>query len=669
MARKKTYSRRKAMNARQELGQKWMQRIQESEKREKYWRADAQAAEEMYANRDRALASSNQPETRTRFNILHSNVETIVPAIYNSSPEPDIRSRWISRDETDDTAKDVARLLERVIKVQIDDNELDEAMEMGAQDGFLAGLGVVRLRYSADVEETVLEPEQEGGEAIVVGQQPVNERIEFENVSWRDFRMGPGPSWRDKQWVAFRLIVPKETAEDLTDGEVLDHETQLGNSTVATDNPEREQHKDSIVIWEIWDKVERKVIFLREGDGMIVRQEDDPLGLSGFFPMPRPLIPIHLTGELLPVCPYSIYRDMAEELDLISKRIKLITTGLKVRGVIVGDAANMQDLAEAEDNELVVATDLEGIAQTGGLDNAISWWPVDQAIAVLAQLYQNRDLTKQAIYEITGIADIVRGQTDPRETLGAQDLKSQWGSIRVQKMQRMIQRMVRDIFVICAELIPSHFSYRTMQTMTGLQITPEMAQILNQPILSAYRVDVESDSTIRADLTRKKGEMAEFLNGTASFFAAMAPVVQSAPETGAVAAEIYSAFTRYFKLGKQAEDALEQLVEQARQASAQAGEQQDQPTPEEQAKIAEIQLKMQEMQAKFALEEQKLRLEVQKLGLEVQRAEFQAQEAAVKAGIEQDKVGIKAIEVEAGIIKDQEEIELEREQRRPVGIG
>ncbi len=663
---KKQYSRNDGMRSRQELGEKWQQRIHESEKREKYWREDAQAAEEMYANKDRALASSNQPETRTRFNILHSNVETIVPAIYNSSPEPDIRSRWVSPNQEDDVAKDVGRLLERVIKVQTDDNELDEAMEMAAQDGFLAGRGVVRIRYSADVEQDIAGVD---GEEVVIGQRPVNERLEFENVSWRDFRMGPGTRWSDVQWVAFRLILPNETVKDITDDDVLAHETRYGPSAAAKDNPESEKHKDSLIIWEIWHKVDRKVLYLREGDGMIIKQEDDPLGLSGFFPMPRPLTPIRLTGETIPVCPYSIYRQLAEELDIISKRIKLITTGLKVRGVMVGDASVVQELAEAEDNELIVGTDLEGLAQTGGLDQAIAWWPIEQAIAVLQQLYQNRALTTQAIYEITGISDIIRGQSDPREALGSQEIKTQWGSVRIQKMQRLIQRMVRDIFVICAELIPTHFSYRTMEMMTGLPITEPMALLMQRPILSTYRVDVESDSTIRADLTRARGEMAQFLRGTGEFFASMTPVVASAPETGAVVAEIYSAFTRHFKLGKQAEDALEQLVEQARQAAQQAGQQQNQPTPEEQAKAAEIQLKMEELRANFALEQQKLQLDVQKAATEAMIAEYKAQEAAAKIGIEHKKIDVKAVEVEAGIIKDQEEIELERDQRRPVGIG
>jgi len=38
-------------------------------------------------------------------------------------------------------------------------------------------------------------------------------------------------------------------------------------------------------------------------------------------------------------------------------------------------------------------------------------------------------LRKQTIYEICGIADIMRGDSDPRETLGAQKIKAQFGGL------------------------------------------------------------------------------------------------------------------------------------------------------------------------------------------------------------------------------------------------
>ena len=656
---------------RKELGRLWGERLREAVKREEYWRKDAQDSEKMFVNQGLARGSTNTPDTKVRYNILHSNVETIVPAIYNSTPEPDIRPRWINRSQENEVAKETGRLLERVIKIQIDDNNLDEEVEMMAQDAYAVGRGVIRVRFDAEVEQDT-EVDPDTGEQRVIQERTVNERLEFESVAWRDFRMGPAQRWADVPWVAFRHHLSRETLTDTTDKDLRDFETQVGGFDALMTEDERQQCKDQVCVWEIWNKPTRSVRFLREADGMIIKEEQDPMNLKGFFPMPKPMTPIRLNGSMVPVCPYAIYKDLAEELDTISKRIKYITTGLRVRGLFLGDSATGTRLAEANDNELVTYPDPESMAQFGNADNMIWWWPLEQAITVLNQLYQNREQTKQAIYEITGIADIVRGQTDPRETLGAQEIKGQWGSLRIQKMQRSIQRIVRDTFCICAELIAQHFSPETMRIMTGLEITPEVQELLELPILQHYRVDVESDSTIRADLTKARGEMAEFLNGTGQFFATMAPFVQTEPDAAPLLAEIYSSFARYFKLGKQAEDALEQLVEQARQRAGQ----QQQPNAEEQARIAELQIKTQELQmkmeterTKFQIELQKLQLEAQRAFIETQKAEFEARAKAEELGIKRQELDIKAIDVEAKIVKDQEEIELEREQKRPVRIG
>ena len=683
MAEKKGDNAKKSYAARKELGKLWMERLEESRKREELWRSDALDAEAMYAQADRALASSNAPETRARYNILHSNVETIVPAIFSNSPEPDIRSRWISGDQDDNTAKDVGRLLERAIKVQTDDNALDEQIEMMAQDAYVSGRGVLRIRFNADVEQEVsvdapVNPDAEAGEAstVVVNEVPINERLEFESVSWRDFRMGPATRWEDVPWVAFRLMVPKETLQDVMDFDLKEYEDSIGGFDATMREEDREACKDSMCVWEIWCKTTKTVKFLREADGMVLRNEKDPLGLSGFFPMPPPMVPIRLNGKLEPICPYSVYRLLAEELDVISKRIKHVTTGIKVRGLIAGGTSNIIDVAEAEDNEIVVATDLEGLAQMGGLSNAVMWWPIEQHVAVLAQLYQSRELTKQAIHEITGIADIMRGESDARETLGAQKLKTQWGALRVQKMQRQVRRTVRDTFVVCAELIARHFTDNTLQMMTGIPVTPQMRQLLDMPVMSHYRVDVESDTTVQMDTSKVRGEMAEFLTGSGQYFATMAPIVAEAPEAATMLIEIYSSFARNFKLGKQAEDALEQFSEAARQAAQQAAQQEQQMSPEQQAMMAEnqikrdtLQLKLEEARGKMQLELQKLQLEVQKAAIEAQKSEFDARAKAEELGIKRDSVEIEAADVERKVIRDAEEIELEQEQQRPVAIG
>lgn len=74
-----------------EKGNKWLQRISSAETREDDWRKDAEAAEKTYACDPKAKNGKLYD-----FNILHSNVETIVPAIYNSTPVPDVRPRFVT---------------------------------------------------------------------------------------------------------------------------------------------------------------------------------------------------------------------------------------------------------------------------------------------------------------------------------------------------------------------------------------------------------------------------------------------------------------------------------------------------------------------------------------------------------------------------------------------
>ena len=323
---------------------------------------------------------------------------------------------------------------------------------------------------------------------------------------------------------------------------------------------------------------------------------------------------------MTPVCPFVIYKKLADELDLCTKRINKIMKGLKVRALVAGSASKVIDLSTADDNEIIVDSDLEGLAQIG-LDKAVLWWPVDQAVKVLQQLYAQREEVKAAIYEITGISDIVRGASNANETLGAQEIKTKWGALRIQKMQRMIERQVRDLFSLMAEILTSgKFSEKTLQAMTGIEFTDGMRQLMSQHVLTSYRVDIESDSTVRADLTHEKAEMSEFLQGTAQYFAAMQPLVQAEPQMAKPVAEIYSSFASVYNLGKQAEDALDEMVELAKKAP-----QQERPNPEAEKAQAEMKAKEQEGVLKQQAHEQTMTQGQQKHAMEMQKMQMEQQ--------------------------------------------
>jgi hypothetical protein len=581
------------------LGEKWMAKIRASQEREKAWRDDASAAEKAYSVDDKSTGDKLYD-----FNILHSNVETIVPSLYNSTPTPDIRRRF---NDKEPIARKFAEILERAISIQIDDNRLDTEVEASVQDAFLAGRGIVRLRFVADEQdEPAIVEGLEDEEAADEPEDPrlVNEQVQIEAVSWRDFAIGKAQRWRDVPWVAFRHRLDRSEADDLIDQD-------LYRQQFAEDDgkPFIGEEGDEIDIWEVWCKRSRSVKFIRAEDAKCLKMVDDPLGLTGFFPMPAPVQPIAVTGKMTPVCPFVIYKRLADELDRLTKRINKIAEGMKVRGMMLGNSGDVANLAEAGDNEIIIATNLEQLAAMGGLDKAITWWPIEKAAQVLRELYAQREQVKQSIYEITGISDIVRGASQASETATAQQIKTQWGSLRVKKLQNLIQRQVRDIFVIMAEIITTKFSPERIEQMTGVALLPApqddeqtlnqklaLFQLMQQPILSAYRVDIETDSTIRADVSKAKGEMGEFLQGTASYFQTMGPLLAQAPNAAEPVVEIYGAFASYFNLGKQAEDALERLVEMAREAGKQPEAQG--PSPEQIAAEAEAQAKQAEMNAK-----------------------------------------------------------------------
>lgn len=637
-------------------GGAWLERIEGAEKRESEWMKAAGEAEKVFAVGD---AENFGLGATYEFNILHSNVETIVPAIYNSTPVPDIRRRRVDatgpepvppqaqegmppdpqammefqamaseyqrKEQADKDAKTYGDMLERAITVQIDDNRLDIEVESVAQDSFLSGRGICRIRLEAEEDGT-------------------NPKITFEAVSWRDFRMGPAKRWVDVPWVAFKQTLSRETFAQIKDKELFD--AQRTDEKPPTDTAD---DKNDIVVWEVWCALSKTVKFIRADDGRIVKMEDDPMGLPGFYPMPPPVQPITLTGRMTPVCPFQVYRRLADELDVATKRINKIMNGLKLRGVMAGNAEKLLSLAEAGDNELVVESDLEQIIQTGGLDKAIAWWPVEKAIAILAQLYQQREQVKSAIYEITGISDIVRGASNANETLGAQEIKTKWGSLRIQKMQRMISRHVRDIFVICAHLISTHFDKEALVQMTGVEINEGVAALMDSPIQANYRVDVESDSTVKADLTNKKAEMAELLAGTANFFQSAAPLVAQAPETAEPLTEIYAAMTRNYSLGKAAEDALERFVGITKRATENPP-----PNPEEERLKAEAAFKEKELDLKS-------KSEMAKAFLESQRIEIDREKVTLDAGKAKEDSAIKMAQIH-GKKTETGEIELMEEK-------
>jgi hypothetical protein len=155
----------------------------------------------------------------------------------------------------------------------------------------------------------------------------------------------------------------------------------------------------------------------------------------------------------------------------------------------------------------------------------------------------------------------------------------------------------------------------------------EVDALLRRDAVRGFRIDIESDSTVRADLSRNQANMSAFMQAAAAYWQTIGPLLAKFPSATEGALELFGAFARNFKIGKQAEDALDRLADEARKNS----EQPPQPQPEHLKMIAdaklqseELQLKERQRQDKKAADEQKHLHDMERLALDGRIAQAEA---------------------------------------------
>lgn len=621
----------------------WLDAIKLADKEEEDWRKIADDAYKIYA------ASEKK---RSAFNILYSNVETIVPAVYNSTPVPDIRARDLrmGRPELKDdpsvvASRDVASIVERTLTVMLDQYDFDLCVEMAVKDGQIGGRGVTRVRY----------------EPKVVDDAVAWQATYCETVTWSEFRRGPGRRWSEVPFIAFRHYMTRDQLVALSEkngGKVpLSHSMKLEEKD-ASRGPEAEVFKRALV-WEIWDKQKREVVFISPSftEEPIVTLGDD-LKLRDFYPIPRPLQDVNRPDDLTPICPLEQYKEQAKELDEISKRILRLTRAVKARGIYDSSMRSaFSAMADIDDGELAPSDQSLAVGSIGGLDKAIWFMPIEAIVAALVQLVAQRESIKQTIYEIIGISDILRGQVDPREKAAQSNLKAQWGASRLHTRQKDTARYARDLIRMMAEIIANHFTPQVLQVIAAMPVTPEHIAMMRSDGLMSFRVDIETDSTIQADTQRTQQNAGQFVQGFGTFIQALGPAVEAGVMPLDVAADLLKSFARSFKLGKQAEDALERL---GQQAAAQSG--QPKQDPAAMKAQAEIGIKTQEAQMKqqLAQHDAQIKQQIAQQNAEIAKMKAQMDMAIAEQKMRQD-AQMAAQKAAIDQAKTQSDIQLKRE--------
>jgi hypothetical protein len=470
-------------------------------------------------------------------------------------------------------------------------------------------------------------------------------------VYWRDFGLTVARTWEEVTAV-WRKVYMERAALVERFGEELGGKIPLDTKpeTSKAFNEKMGEGSREALIYEIWDKATGQVIWLSKSMGKILDTRDDPLQLENFWPCPKPMFSTLTTDSLIPVPDFVLYQDQARQLDTLADRIDGFIQALRVRGVYDASEPSLARLfTEGENNALLPVKNYAAFSEKGGMAGAINLVDIRPIAEGLQMAYTAMDQVKGQIYEIMGIADIQRGQTDPNETLGAQIIKSNNASGRLKTMQHEVVNFATALLQIKAQIICQHFTDDTILKISGAMqlspqdqaLIPQALQLLKDEPAKNFRIEVTSDSMIYQDEQQEKQDRVEFLSAVSSFMQTALPVATNAPELTPLLMEMLKFGVTAFKAGKGMEGLIDETADKFRMQAQQMEGQPKPPSPEEQKmqmtmqiEQAKMQARQGELQAQAQLEQQKMQMQME---LEKAKQEYQAQENQLKFQLEEQR--------------------------------
>ena len=615
---------------------------------ERKWRAQADRIIKRYADQ-----RSESESTRARYNILWSNVETLKPFLYSQTPKPSAERRY---KDPDPIARLACEVLERALTYTLQETHFGSALRNARDDYLLTGRGTAWVRYVPhykpvqveDIDDSSADEIADPATAGEVQAQP-DEVVEFEEVvadyvNWRDFGHTVARVWEEVDAV-WRLVRMSRTALVKRFGAEIGSKVPLDCSAKPehANGLQSETDEDRALVYELWCKSERKVYWFTKAYPEMLDERDDPLGLDEFFPCPRPIFATLTTDSLIPIPDYVEYQDQAGEIDNLTARIDGLTKAIKAAGVYNADVPALQELLQdGHDNTLIPVTNWAALSEKGGLTGSVELLPMKDVASALIELYNAREKTKADLYEITGMSDIIRGNTAPDETATAQKIKTNFATKRLAERQGEVARFASNLVAIMGNVIARTFSPDTLVLMTGIKLltvaekqaftpppqpmpgaipsqpqqppepprgmTPDELQaamtlptwddvfkLLHDNPERRFRISVQTDSLVSPDDAADKQDTVEFFQAVGGFLQQAVQAAEQQPEMAPLLGKMLLFGVRRFRIARELESDFEEAVDKLDQAAKQP-----KPTPPDPAMIkVNGELQLQQQRQKF----------------------------------------------------------------------
>jgi hypothetical protein len=511
----------------------------------------------------------------------------------------------------------------------------------------------------------------------------IDERCVVDYIHWTDLLFEPARTWAEVRKVARKThITKKEFKEKFGEDAYVNYRNA---QEAAQEDAEKEINKGRICVYEVWCKDSNKVYWLAEGHNEILKEDEPYLTFDEFFPCPEPLFATLTTG-LIPRPDICFYQDQQETLNQLCQKAQDIARYIKVLSISSSENPELDNILRKPNGTHIQLSNFQMYLQQGGVKTALEVLSMADHAAILRVLHEAMEQEKQQIYDITGISDIVRGTSRASETLGAQQIKTQYAMSRISDRQRKVAKFCRDVVALIAQVIKNHFQSQTMIKMAGVSNDPEIEEylggvidLLRNDTQSDYRIDIETDSTTFADQEAAKQSAIDLTNALGNLFNVLLPHAQAIPQLMPVINEITLYTTSQFEAGREIKGKLEKALvevenemEKAKQEAKAIEEQQRQMQMQQMQQgmdgqsqeNAQAQQEMQQAQAQadsqaqqMAMEQQLAQMDAQyKAQIENLKLSMKAQELQVKQQLEAQKIASKE-QIEAAKLQTKRDIE------------
>jgi len=626
----------------QDTQRRWTIELSTAEDGKKKWHDQAVKAVKQYLD-DRV----DGDEPRSKLNLFHANTNIVLAILFGQMPKVDVSRRYA--DANDEAARVSAEMLERFLNSDLEDDSDD--FESEARDALFdwktAGLGQVRLRYEAEFEDVdevpaKLSPDgQELAPAVAAHQQKSSEKIETQYVYWDDFLWSPCRRWsKEIRWVAFRNEMTRDKAIERFGQEIgkrLPLEERGGKKSGDVDTLKEAWSR--IIVWEIWSKEDKSVYWYCKGFDRILDVQKDPLGLSGFFPCPKPLLANVSTMKLIPKPDFELDRNLYDEINDLTDRIRRLERQAKLCGAYDKSFPELSRIIEeTNEGQMIAVSKWAGLAEKGGLKGVMDFVPIDDVIKGIEVLGRQRTEKIQLLDQIIGLSAAIRGQADPNSTATANRIEAGFASTRLETDKDELARFVSDLQKIRAEMVSLHFDPQTIIDRSNA-MRMEIDPATNQPNMqliqaglqliksefSSYRISVKADTIALRDYASMKQERVEAIGALTQIFQAGVPLVQEAgPKVIPFLLEVGKWLLASTKGSQQIEGVFDRFV-----AEAEAAAQQPPPPPAPDPRIQAAQVKAQAEVAKAKTGIMQTQVDaqahVQKTALDLRAAQAQHQ--------------------------------------------